>query len=61
MDKVAKALGKFTDDINEHKPQPLEEYTKDLSSKERKEFIELAGFSLIVRAAFLQGRLKDED
>ena len=59
MDKVAKALSKFTDDINEHNPQPLEEYTKDLSARQRKEFIELAGFSLIVRKAFI--RVQDED
>lgn len=57
MDKVAKALGKFTDDINERNPQPLEEYTKDLSTKERKEFIELAGFSFIVRKFFLREKL----
>ena len=59
MEKVATALGKFTDDINERKPKPIEEYTKGLSKRQRKEFIELAGFSLIVRKFFLQGNYED--
>lgn len=56
VDKVAKALGKFTDDINEHNPKALEEYTKDLTPFERKEFIELAEFSLMARQAFLKDK-----
>lgn len=61
MDKVATALGKFTDDINEHNPKQLEEYTKGLSVRQQKKFIELARFSLLVRKSFLKNKAKDED
>ena len=50
--KVAKALSKFTDDINEHKPLAMDEYTKDTTVEERKEFYDLAGFMLMVKQNF---------
>ena len=53
-DKVAKALSKFTDDININKSasENLDEYTKDTTVEERKEFYDLAGFMLMVKQNF---------
>ena len=54
-DKVAKALSKFTDDIintNKSASENLDEYTKDTTVEERKEFYDLAGFMLIVKQHF---------